>query len=228
MVCSEPMQARQKRARLLCRALLFAFFQWNRLEIASFSAIFLGTTLFPSECIERARDANFVAAVLQRPIPFSTEYALGPGSPYRVFRNTHKAAQVFDPQRIDDVMYGLLVHDRQNAKPFSIFQANNESLREKSYQDSVQGMNDKPRPFLDIAERLKWHRTLIGLNQNDYSSSIGVKRSAYSLWEAGTHRLSLDGALALRNKYGLSLDFMYEGIDDALPMTLRNAWIERS
>lgn len=88
---------------------------------------------------------------------------------------------------------------------------------------------DKPRPFADIAERLKWHReTILGLKQDDYAKTIGVKRPAYSLWEAGTHRLSLDGALALRNKYGLSMDFMYEGIDDALPMTLRNAWHERS
>lgn len=92
------------------------------------------------------------------------------------------------------------------------------------------GMNqDKPRPFADIAERLKWHReTVLGLKQDDYAKTIGTKRAAYSLWEAGTHRLSLDGALALRSKYGLSMDFMYEGIDDALPMTLRNAWRERS
>lgn len=86
----------------------------------------------------------------------------------------------------------------------------------------------KPRPFADIAERIKWHREqVMGLNQSAYAESIGVKRSALSLWEAGTHRLSLDGALALRHKYGLSLDFMYEGIDDALPMTLRLAWRDR-
>lgn len=88
---------------------------------------------------------------------------------------------------------------------------------------------DKPRPFSDIAERIKWHRETVLKcpRQEDYAQSIGVKRSALSLWEAGTHRLSLDGALALRNKYGLSLDFMYEGNDDALPMTLRNAWRDR-
>ena len=88
-------------------------------------------------------------------------------------------------------------------------------------------MEDKPRPFIDIAERIKWHRELMRLSQADYAASIGVKRSALSLWEAGAHRLSLDGALALRTKYGLSLDFMYEGIDDALPMTLRNAWRDK-
>lgn len=89
--------------------------------------------------------------------------------------------------------------------------------------------NSKPRPFADIAERLKWHREVVmgGISQEEYATRLGVKRSALSLWEAGTHRLSLDGALALRSKYGLSMDFMYEGIDDALPMTLRNAWRER-
>lgn len=88
--------------------------------------------------------------------------------------------------------------------------------------------SEKLRPFADIAERLKWHRELVlDLSQAEYAKTIGIKRPAYSLWEAGTHRLSLDGALALRTKYGLSLDFMYEGIDDALPMTLRNAWRER-
>ena len=88
---------------------------------------------------------------------------------------------------------------------------------------------EKPRPYLDIADRLKWHReTVLGLKQEDYAKTINVKRAAYSHWEAGTQRLSLDGALALRSKYGLSMDFMYGGIDDALPMTLRNAWRERS
>jgi DNA-binding XRE family transcriptional regulator len=88
---------------------------------------------------------------------------------------------------------------------------------------------DKPRPFADIADRLKWHReSVVMMTQDDYARSINAKRSALSLWEAGTHRLSLDGALALRQKYKLPLDFMYEGSDDALPMTLRNAWQSRS
>lgn len=89
-------------------------------------------------------------------------------------------------------------------------------------------MKDQPRPFSDTAERIKWHRQQIAkLTQEQYADAIGCKRAALSLWEAGTHRLSLDGALALRTKYGLSLDFMYEGIDDELPMTLRNAWRDK-
>lgn len=84
------------------------------------------------------------------------------------------------------------------------------------------------KPFGDIAERLVWHREVVeGLTQNEYAKKVGVKRSTLNNWESGQFRLSLDGALSLRRIYGLSLDFMYEGIDDALPMTLRRAWRER-
>ena len=125
------------------------------------------------------------------------------------------------------MMDGFLVHAEHNAKSFSISQANMLPFRQIPWHHMVSGMEKTPRPFADIAERLKWHRSTLRLKQDDYASSIGVKRSALSLWEAGTHRMSLDGALALRNRYGLSLDFMYEGIDDALPMTLRNAWRDK-
>jgi transcriptional regulator with XRE-family HTH domain len=88
-------------------------------------------------------------------------------------------------------------------------------------------MEKSDKPFADTAQRLVWHRGILGMNQNEFADSIGQKRAAYSLWEAGNHRLSLNGALAIRKRWGLSLDFMYEGIDDALPMTLRMAWRER-
>lgn len=124
-------------------------------------------------------------------------------------------------------MNGIFCHDPQDAKWFGKRQANNLHLCQIASQSKTGRMDDKPRPYADISERLKWHRGLMAMTQSEYALTIGVKRSAYSLWEAGTHRLSLDGALALRKKYGLSLDFMYEGIDDALPMTLRNAWSDR-
>lgn len=88
-------------------------------------------------------------------------------------------------------------------------------------------MNDIERPFADIAERIRWHRDLVALKQADYAAKAGLTRQQLNNWETGDYRLSVDGALALRRTYGLSLDFMYEGIDDALPMTLRNAWRDR-
>ena len=83
------------------------------------------------------------------------------------------------------------------------------------------------KPFGDIAHRLRWHRGITGLDQNEYAKKAGLKRAQLSNWEAGNSRLSLDGALALRRTYGLSLDFMYEGNADALAMSLRSAWMDR-
>jgi len=83
------------------------------------------------------------------------------------------------------------------------------------------------KPFGDIAARLRWHRALEGLEQKEYAEKAGLKRSQLSNWESGDYRLSLDGARSLRRTYGLSLDFMFEGIDDALPMTLRAAWRDK-
>lgn len=84
------------------------------------------------------------------------------------------------------------------------------------------------KAFGDIAFRLRWHRELVGLTQAQYAQKIGVKRAALNNWESGDYRLSLDGALRIRKVYGVSLDFMYEGVSDALDMTLRAAWSERS
>lgn len=92
---------------------------------------------------------------------------------------------------------------------------------------TTDGMAHADKPFGDIAARLAWHRQLEGLEQKEYAEKAGLKRSAYSNWESGDYRLSLDGARALRKTYGLSLDFLFEGIDDALPMTLRAAWRDR-
>ena len=83
------------------------------------------------------------------------------------------------------------------------------------------------KPYGDIAERIRWHRELEGLTQNAYAKKIGVKRATLNNWESGDYRLSVDGALALRRTFGLSMEFMYEGIVDALPMTLRQAWTDR-
>lgn len=82
------------------------------------------------------------------------------------------------------------------------------------------------KAYQDIAARIKWHRRLLKLNQEDYAGLINVKRSALANWEAGHKRVSLDASLVMRAKFGLSLDFIYEGIEDALPMTLRNELLD--
>ena len=148
---------------------------------------------------------------------------------HRMVRDTESLLDRGGPDGVGNGDDRCFAHTKQNAKLFSEGQANTETLCQISLQGMFAAMSKDPiKPYADIAERLRWHRELLGLSQGDYAEKIGKKRSAYSLWEAGSHRLSLDGALALRQTFGLSLDFMYAGIDDALPMTLRNAWIDRS
>ena len=86
-------------------------------------------------------------------------------------------------------------------------------------------MTNRLRPFGDISGRLIWHREEVEhLTQKDDAGKIGVKRSTLNNWESGEYRLSLDGALAIRDSYGLSHDFLYLGCDDELPLSLRQAW----
>jgi DNA-binding XRE family transcriptional regulator len=98
--------------------------------------------------------------------------------------------------------------------------------RHEAWQDTVPAMNSDA-PFAEIAERIRWHRELVALRQIDYAKKAGIQRSALANWESGQQRVSLDGGLALRRTYGLSLDFIFEGIADTLPMSLRQAWIDR-
>lgn len=80
------------------------------------------------------------------------------------------------------------------------------------------------RPFAEIGNRLAWHRQLTGMSQKDYAATIGAKRAIYSMWESGTARVSLDAALKIEHRHGLSLDFLYLGHEETLPMALRLAW----
>ena len=185
---------------------------------------------FPVEQRARAINASLTRHLFDVVIPTCRKHARCAGVPDHVEGYAEPGHNGFGRQRVNNLMDGFFAHTPHNAKLFSNRQANSSALRQLCWHGIMQGMDSKketPRPFADIAERLKWHRDTVGMKQEDYAKSIGAKRSALSLWEAGTHRLSLNAALDLRNKYGLSLDFMYEGIDDALPMTLRNAWRDR-
>jgi transcriptional regulator with XRE-family HTH domain len=69
-------------------------------------------------------------------------------------------------------------------------------------------------------------RALTGLDQKEYAAKAGLNRSQLSNWELGTARLSVDAALSLRTLHGLSLDFIFAGDVDSLPMALRTAGMD--
>lgn len=139
---------------------------------------------------------------------------------------TQLRPQGIEVQLVSDGLGDILCHGQVMTNNLSNVKTGFSSSSYSVSHDIVAGMDDT-RPFSDIAARVRWHRALEGLNQTEYARRAGLNRAQLNNWESGDYRLSIDGALALRRTYGLSLDFMYEGIDDALSMTLRRAWRER-
>ena len=86
-------------------------------------------------------------------------------------------------------------------------------------------MDDKltERTYGEIAVRLRRAREAFGLDQTEFARRAGLKNQTYSNWESGNFRISIDGALALRETYGLSMDFIYCGNIDALPHKIAKA-----
>jgi DNA-binding XRE family transcriptional regulator len=145
---------------------------------------------------------------------------------YGVIRHAKALADLVPAKGLDDGM-GKFAHAATMTKFLSSVKTGEAPYRQISCHAILDGMEDKTRPFADIAARIRWHRALESLDQETYARKAGLTRQQLNNWESGSYRLSIDGALALRRTYGLSLDFMYEGIDDALAMTLRRAWRER-
>lgn len=128
---------------------------------------------------------------------------------------------------VDDPGGMFATHALSVPNSLAYVKTNEAGLPQILWRATTDSMAHEDKPFGDIAARITWHRQLEGLDQKDYAKRAGLNRSQLSNWETGDYRLSLDGARALRKTYGLSLDFLFEGIDDALPMTLRAAWRDR-
>lgn len=82
------------------------------------------------------------------------------------------------------------------------------------------------KPYADQAARIVWHRNLLDKTQQEYAALAGLKRAALNNYESGDFQIGLAAARALRKTYGLSLDFIYEGEVETLPMNLRKALLD--
>jgi transcriptional regulator with XRE-family HTH domain len=71
-----------------------------------------------------------------------------------------------------------------------------------------------------IADRLAKTRKALGLTPSEFADGAGIKRNTYSQWESAKGRPQIDQAIALCKKYGLTLDWIYFGTPDGLPLRL--------
>lgn len=80
----------------------------------------------------------------------------------------------------------------------------------------LQGMIDPPEI---IGPRLKRLRLACGYRfQKDFAASIGVEKNTYNPWEKGSRELTFEGALLIRKRHRVPLDYLFFGeLEDEIP-----------
>lgn len=78
------------------------------------------------------------------------------------------------------------------------------------------GMYDPPEI---IGPRLKRLRVACGYRfQKDFAKSIGVEKNTYNPWETGARDLTFEGALLIKKRHRIPLDYLFFGeLEDEIP-----------
>jgi transcriptional regulator with XRE-family HTH domain len=72
-----------------------------------------------------------------------------------------------------------------------------------------------------IAPRLAALRSFTKLNQDAFAETLGITQPAWSQFESGRRRITLDVAATLAERYGVTLDWIYFGEASSLPIRLQ-------
>lgn len=76
---------------------------------------------------------------------------------------------------------------------------------------------------VDVARRLLRARRALGIeDQNEFGEAAGLSQSLYNKFELGRRLLTLQAAMKLCHRYGLTLDYLYRGDPSGLPYKLHN------
>jgi transcriptional regulator with XRE-family HTH domain len=76
------------------------------------------------------------------------------------------------------------------------------------------------RSFEAIAQRLIATREALRLKQSEFAKRAGIPVNTYNQYEKAVSQPRLDYAYALRDTYGLTLDWIYVGDPSGLPYNL--------
>ena len=81
-----------------------------------------------------------------------------------------------------------------------------------------------------VARRLWLTRKALGVQQSAFCRLTGVSTTAWNNYERGIRRISIDEALKVCAHTGMTLDWIYGGIRQGLPLSLAEgiAGLERS
>ena len=75
----------------------------------------------------------------------------------------------------------------------------------------------------EIGKRLVNLRKAVdpNLKQHEWAEKNGFGQTQYNNWERGLRRISIDSAALLCDRYGLTLDYIYFGRQDAISIYAR-------
>lgn len=80
---------------------------------------------------------------------------------------------------------------------------------------------DRGQLAVDVGRRLTLLRDVLGMTQTEFGRiSGGLSQSRYSQYETGERLLPVPVAVALSSQLGVSLDWLYMGDPNAMPLDL--------
>jgi transcriptional regulator with XRE-family HTH domain len=77
-----------------------------------------------------------------------------------------------------------------------------------------------PYSLPNIAYRLSLTRQALGLASGEMAKLLGVVHNRYSQWESGTAAPRIDAAALLCDQFGLTLDWLFRGVQAGLRIEL--------
>lgn len=81
-------------------------------------------------------------------------------------------------------------------------------------------INEDKYPYWRIGQRLQALRETTGMSKTEFAAFCGFNYTRYVNWETGHRRMLPDEAVVLCEKLGVTLDFIYRGIEAQLPHSL--------
>lgn len=73
-----------------------------------------------------------------------------------------------------------------------------------------------------IGKRLALTREILGLTQAEFADLCNISRNTYNQYERGVNRPPIDAGLVIRDKAGISLDWIYAGDPSTLRWDIAN------
>lgn len=74
--------------------------------------------------------------------------------------------------------------------------------------------------LVEVGQRLSAARRALGLSARAVCEAINIRPNTYSQWENGKALIDPMAATRLKERYGISLDYLYAGDLSGLPLSL--------